>query len=57
MKRLIVRNNIDSNIKYTTVIPLQEKVISILMKSQPEEVGKLLHANELELSMYSGMKI
>ena len=50
----------NSNIKYCSpeaALPLKEKVISILMKEQATEVGKVLAAKDLELSMYSNLKI
>jgi hypothetical protein len=54
-KKELIR--LDANVKYQDTKPLKEKIISVLLAEQPNEVGQMLAKAELPLSMFEGMSI
>ena len=51
------RKDLSLNVKYQDEEILKEKMISVLLSKQPNEVGKILKKADLPLSMFEEMKI
>lgn len=53
----IVRKRIDSNINYSTIFPFKQSIVSTLALHSTYELGKLLTAFKLPLSMYEKRRV
>ena len=56
MKTSLKTFNIQNNL-IVNAPPLKEKLISICLSTQPQEVERILAHRELEVSMYENIKV